>query len=323
MHLGLLLSIFVSGRQVLATHPEPDAKSPRASGGCHTSLSEAQLWARQQRPISKDVVVAMCPGRLKPERTVFTAADSGTGTGTFIYRGSSSAQRTVLDLGVRIRNWAADSTAGPGIWSAPIPSTVTHSRNLWVNGKRAIRARSAAPLANTTEARVTNDSYVAVFSNVTLSKGMEFVYRPACASWTQPRCLVESATTAGATTTVRMESPCFYRYQTRVRMTTTSPSIFPVWVENGLALLDAPNEWFADFNAGKLYYKPEVGQDIASSEVVLGSCAAAVSTSLENDTQSDAHCESALEVQGGGALGVRRHRLRVSNLAAAAQNWVC
>ena len=235
---------------------------------CHRSLRDAQLWARQQLPTKHDLVVKLCPGRLTPQRTRFDAADSGSSSGTVIYRGSSTGERTVFDMGVRIHGWKED--AATGIWEAPIPPNVTHSRHVWVDGKRAIRARSDAPLSNTSGTRITNDSYIHVDCNITLEPGMEFVYRPHCASWTQPRCLVESATAVDGATTVRMQSPCFYRYQTRARMTTSSPSIMPVWVENGFSLLDAEREWYADFRERKLYYKPAADEDVTVSEIVLG-----------------------------------------------------
>ena len=53
-------------------------------------------------------------------------------------------------------------------------------------------------------------------------------------------------------------------------MTTSSATIFPVWVENALSLLNSEREWFADFHAHKIYYKPTRSEDLRAVEAVLG-----------------------------------------------------
>ena len=46
---------------------------------------------------------------------------------------------------------------------------------------------------------------------------------------------------------------------------------FPSDVENSLVLLDEPGEWFGDFKAGFLYYKPFPGQTPSSINAIIGS----------------------------------------------------
>lgn len=65
---------------------------------------------------------------------------------------------------------------------------------------------------------------------------------------------------------ITMEQPCW-----KFATTKGSQSVkFPSDIENSLALLNKPGEWFADFDQGKIYYVPLPGQDAASISAVLG-----------------------------------------------------
>ena len=42
----------------------------------------------------------------------------------------------------------------------------------------------------------------------------------------------------------------------------------PYWLEGAGAWLDQPGEWFLDAKAGRLYYLPREGEDLAKAEVI-------------------------------------------------------
>ena len=45
----------------------------------------------------------------------------------------------------------------------------------------------------------------------------------------------------------------------------------PAWIENSLELLDQPGEWFADFQARRVYYMPLPTDNFTSSTTgILG-----------------------------------------------------
>ena len=71
---------------------------------------------------------------------VFTPADSGTPAAPVTWLGEG--EKTVFAGGERLEGW---KDMGGGVWSAPVPrapdGTPAYFEQLWVNGRRADRAR--------------------------------------------------------------------------------------------------------------------------------------------------------------------------------------
>jgi hypothetical protein len=107
--------------------------------------------------------------------------------------------------------------------------------------------------------------------------GAELVYGKggSGASWAEPRCSVQSVrkgSTAG-TVDIVMTQPCWGLAQKPNLGGTAGQGVrFPSDVENSLDLLDEAGEWYGDFKAGVIYYKPLSGQTVAGGfHAVLGS----------------------------------------------------
>ena len=206
----------------------PTAARDQASGTAFTSVEEAQTAARSAIASGHPgaLVVELCNGR-HPAAKVLSFGPQDVAPGGTTYRGELSGDaRAYLDSGVRVTNWAADPKHTNTL-TAPLPPGVAHSRQLWVNGKRAARSHSnpafcsggpAVPgqLCNKTLSggTLSNDTgYVGVPATISVlsSKplaawlpGAEFVYGKGAsgASWTEPRCAVHSVVPGSAAGTV-------------------------------------------------------------------------------------------------------------------------
>ncbi|HLF91942.1 MAG TPA: right-handed parallel beta-helix repeat-containing protein [Planctomycetota bacterium] len=182
-----------------------------------------------------------------PEPLVFKAEDSGA---TWE---AAPGEKPVLSAGRPITGWKRGEN---GVWTAPATGLF---RQLFVDGKRAIRARSP------------NADFFRVQGEVSLEKQATFQARAGdlrpgwvgaevivLQSWAEMRSPIVSleghtATLAGQCAKYNREANARY------------------WVENAPDLLDAPGEWFLDPKAGVVSYKPLEGQDPSKVEVIAAS----------------------------------------------------
>ena len=202
---------------------------------------------------------------------VFESRDSGTHDYPICYRAADGA-RPVFSGGRRITGWKADAD---GIWWADIPAVKDGSwyfEQLWVNGRRARRARAAGDAATFTigvyEQQLPTGLYqqtiavppaelqsLAALTPAELAD-VSFV---ALHKWQTTRRFVQTVDPSSGLLTV----------QSRASMDPVNPMTgwMPYYVENFRAALDQPGEWFLS-RAGRLYYKPRAGEDMPSAEVV-------------------------------------------------------
>ena len=217
------------------------------------------------------ITIELCAGRHPHPRALVLGAEDAHTT----WRSAPGGGRATLDSGFTVTGWAvANKTTG--VWRAPLPAGIARSRQMWVNGRRATRARTASTCINGT---ITTTGYEAIKLSTGcppgpldawLGPGVELVYRPKGASWTQPRCGVAGVAPGAApgAANVTMDQPCFW--MARNKPVKSQSVSYPAWVENARALLDAPGEWFADFDGGAIFYLPREGEKIDGVTAVLG-----------------------------------------------------
>ena len=204
------------------------------------------------------------------ETLVFDQRDNGTGGHNVVYKAAVGAA-PVLSGGKRITGWKADAN---GRWKAVCGE---HFRQLYVNGKRAVRARS--PEAKAEKAREWYDLGMATVPGMELfgengyrttdvamadwrnPGDVEFCYY---VGWCHTRCKVDSIVRDGAHAVVRMVQPHFMLARRKEGLRAELPN----YVENALELLDEPGEWYLDRSAKLLYYKPRPGEKMNEVEVV-------------------------------------------------------
>jgi hypothetical protein len=142
-----------------------------------------------------------------------TAADSGA-TGHDLVFTAAPGEHPILSGAVRIEQWHLADPARR-LWSAPVPASVSNTRQLYINGWRATRTRGRVPVALTE----TPSGYTAASDAMASWKNpadIEFVYTggnslwtersEGLGSWTEPRCPVASIA-GNVVTTPAMSSP--------------------------------------------------------------------------------------------------------------------
>jgi Right handed beta helix region len=270
--------------------------SPVGSGNICSKASPCSLTGgrdqvrRLKSNMTDDIVVYLRAGTYQLE-VPFTldATDSGSDRYYVIYQAYRD-ERPVLSGGRTITGWSiADEEKS--IWKADIGRSF-QTRQLYVNGRRAIRARSAGGLAGasrTPTGYTTTDSRIGTWGN---PQDVEFVYR---VKWSETRCGVSSI----SGTTITMKQPCFANATTH----TFGPTIdTPTYIENAYELLDQPGEWYLDRSSGTLYYLPRASEELSTANVV-----APVLERL---------------VRAAGTLDKPIHHIRFSGITFAYATWL-
>ncbi len=209
-----------------------------------------------------DIVVTLRGGTYTlDEPLAFATEDSGS-NGYFVTYRSYPGETAALSGGRTVEGWTLHDAAA-GIYRAPVgPDLAT--RQLFVNGVRAVRARSEAGLTNavkTADGYISDDVHLAGWGNVA---ELEFVYHEL---WTNPRAKVESVAVENGKAVIRMQNPGWNAVADKGMTSAT----VPVYYENAYELLDEEGEWYLDRTEGVLYYKPRAWERLADAEVVAPS----------------------------------------------------
>ena len=251
------------------------------SDGPLASLQGARDAIRRlkaQGPLAAAVHVLVADGTYTvAEPLVLTPEDSGTEACPVVYQAARGA-RPVFSGGRVIRGWKAGKD---GVWTAHVPEVAAgkwYFEQLWVNGRRATRAREPNrfyhymagkvgagidPLTGK-RADLSKRAFVARRQDIEPLLGVpkerlrdaQFVAYHAWAASVHRIAAVDAKTNT-------------------VCATGPAPWAFFTWsgktpryhLENYRAALDAPGEWFLDRD-GTLLYKPLDGEDMTRAEVV-------------------------------------------------------
>ena len=210
------------------------------------------------------------------EPLVLTPEDSGTAAAPITYEAAPGA-RPVFRAGKAITGLKP----GPdGIWKVRVPGAGAGRwtfEQLWVNGRRATRARSPNKFWYYMLAKVHYGADPATGKVADLSR-RAFRARPADVA---PLLGVPKGSLSDVNLVAyhawevsRHRIACIDARTHRVVATGNAPWPFMRWkpnqryhLENFKAALDAPGEWFLDRD-GTLFYKPLPGEDMARAEVV-------------------------------------------------------
>ncbi len=215
------------------------------------------------------------------ETLTFGPEDSGTPEAPVKWIGE--AGKTTFAGGEPITGWRDD---GGGVWSAALPKAPDGKRaffeQLWVNGRRASRARlpdkgwlktqdmTCTEEAGTVPKNVIEKLVVADPAAAPLAKtpADELGWAQMCLidKWTFARRVLRGVGAVSNGVAVTTHAPVAWPNFARWNSGSTI-----VAFENVRAAFDAPGEWFYDAKAGRVLYRPLPGEDMAKAFVLAPS----------------------------------------------------
>jgi len=263
MMLGFstLFSVFSFPQQGYAAAATFLFVSPAGSGsGCTVeapcSLASAQMKVRTlNASMAGDIIVYLRGGTYALTSAFeLTSADSGTGGYQVIYE-AYPGETPVLSGGQTIDSWSLFDS-GKNIYRSYV-GTDLNTRQLYVDGMRATRARSAdhpGGFTKTSTGFTAPDAGMSSWGNPSQIEIVGFN------AWKTFRCPV--STISG--TAITVQNNCWNNSQL-----SGTPGLATIaWIENAYELLDSEGEWYLDQSAGYIYYKPLTGQNMASAVAV-------------------------------------------------------
>ena len=198
---------------------------------------------------------------------IFGTVDGGTNGHRVIYS-AYKHENVLVSGGLKVTGWKLFDKSR-NIYAATLASTAD-SRQLYVNGLRATRARSIG----NEKRRITADSIGHLTSDVSMLKwknpsDIECVYREI---WTNPRCGIASILQVNDTTVrIKMKQPGWMNCRNKGITSTRTPWYF----ENAYELLDEAGEWYLDKSGAiagtpnTLFYKPQSWESMTNDKFVL------------------------------------------------------
>ncbi len=273
--LAVILSVcrwaFAVEIQTAAFYVAPDGNDGNAGTRekPFATLARARDAVRESKKagLTKDITVLVRGGayRLK-EPLVFGPEDSGSEKHSITYA-AYPGERPVLSGGRTIAGWRK----GAGnLWVADIPEVKAgtwYFRQLFVNGRRAVRARSpndgcfrvaATGPDNRTRFAFRNDD-LRQFRNI---EDAEIVFLH---DWSVSRVRIKEVDEAKRVVSLADPVGCAAENFFAITGFEGNPRYS---VENAPELLDAPGEWYLDRKSGVLSYWPLAGEDMTRCDAV-------------------------------------------------------
>jgi hypothetical protein len=175
-------------------------------------------------------------------------------------------EKPVISGAKEVHGWQPDAD---GRWKAAMRGK-THFRQIYVNGRRAVRARGECPPDLETFGtldRVDGDAgFVFPEGAMAAWKNQQNIELGFFSSWGHMIVNVQGITRdAEGHALVHLRQPQFFMARNKEGVQAGSPA----YIENALELLDQPGEWYHDRAAGMLYYWPLPGEDMNEVKVTV------------------------------------------------------
>jgi hypothetical protein len=257
--------------------PTGDDANPGTLEAPLKTLAKAQSLARSMTSAMKaDLTVYLRGGTYPLTSTLtFTNADSGTG-GFYVKYRAYADERPLITGGKPISGWTLSDSAN-GIYSANVGTTAF--RQLYVNGKKAIRARSPNLGANNTPNFERLSGWDKTAHNVQVPssavgkwKNLTKVEMHVNIAWGDSTLRIASISTTGNTAYVKFQededSLVFIRPNPRMDQLGWGQGR-AYFFENALEFLDQPGEWYLDETTHTVYYKPRSGEDLSKAVAIV------------------------------------------------------
>lgn len=277
--LGVLLCAGMSAPSpASAATPTVLYASPSGSGSTCSlsvpcSLDGAKSAVEGMAPgMAADIDVYLRGGTYRRSQAfVLGVADSGQNNHKVVWA-AYPGETPVLSGATQVAGFTLFDSS-KNIYRAAVPAG-TQSRQLFVNGVRAQRARGPLNPSGFTlsgSSFTTSDSSYASFTN---PSSVEVVDN---AQWKQMRCPLAGITVpSGGGSSLNVDPACFVNNNTSVPNRgfpfngAGLPKLSSIsYVENAYQLLDTPGEFYLDSAAGFVYYMPRAGENLGTADVEL------------------------------------------------------
>lgn len=262
----------------LPTPNKQKTDGPLASlRGARDAIRKLKAQGRMTQPIE----VRLAAGTYTiTEPLVLTPQDSGESACPITYKAAPGA-KPIISGGRRITGWRR----GPeGIWTAHIPEVAAGKwifEQLWINGKRAVRARTPNKFYYYILQAVANGPDPETGQRINLSH-RAFIGRPEdlqCLHGLSREQLRDvNIISFHSWESSRSRIASFDPQLNLVVFTGPVPWPLDYWgpnmryvIENVKAALDEPGEWILERD-GTLYYIPRPGEDMTKAEVIAPVC---------------------------------------------------
>ena len=254
-------------------------QSPKAT--LTSALRQAREWRRtEDNRIQGGITIYMEGGTYAFHEPVFIRPeDSGTKESPTIIR-SVGDEKVILSGGISINGWKKQGK----VWVADVPvfnGRPLDFRQLWVNGKKAVRARDVEDFEKMNRICSVDEKneilYVPVVSIRRLidnkgnlkAKYAEMVLHQ---MWCVANLRIRSVEVQGDSAAIRFHQP-----ESRIQfehpwprpMVTTDGHNSAFYLTNARELQDVPGEWYHDIDARKIYYYPREGEKMQEAEVIV------------------------------------------------------
>ena len=254
-------------------------QSPKAT--LTSALRQAREWRRtEDNRIQGGITIYMEGGTYAFHEPVFIRPeDSGTKESPTIIR-SVGDEKVILSGGICINGWKKQGK----VWVADVPvfnGRPLDFRQLWVNGKKAVRARDVEDFEKMNRICSVDEKneilYVPVVSIRRLidnkgnlkAKYAEMVLHQ---MWCVANLRIRSVEVQGDSAAIRFHQP-----ESRIQfehpwprpMVTTDGHNSAFYLTNARELQDVPGEWYHDIDARKVYYYPREGEKMQEVEVIV------------------------------------------------------
>ena len=246
-----------------------------------SALRQAREWRRtEDNRIQGGITIYMEGGTYAFHEPVFIRPeDSGTKESPTIIR-SVGDEKVILSGGISINGWKKQGK----VWVADVPvfnGRPLDFRQLWVNGKKAVRARDVEDFEKMNRICSVDEKneilYVPVVSIRRLidnkgnlkAKYAEMVLHQ---MWCVANLRIRSVEVQGDSAAIRFHQP-----ESRIQfehpwprpMVTTDGHNSAFYLTNARELQDVPGEWYHDMDARKVYYYPREGEKMQEAEVIV------------------------------------------------------
>lgn len=246
-----------------------------------SALRQAREWRRtEDNRIQGGITIYMEGGTYAFYEPVFIRPeDSGTKESPTIIR-SVGDEKVILSGGISINGWKKQGK----VWVADVPAfngRPLDFRQLWVNGKKAVRARDVEDFEKMNRICSVDEKneilYVPAVSICRLidnkgnlkAKYAEMVLHQ---MWCVANLRIRSVEVQGDSAAIRFHQP-----ESRIQfehpwprpMVTTNGHNSAFYLTNACELQDVPGEWYHDIDARKVYYYPREGEKMQEAEVIV------------------------------------------------------